>query len=167
MRRFILRLPPLLFLLAFIPTASVLADMGPKPSMEFEVEYETKETPIESGVLYECSQSDCSDALPLEEIAVQGFRCYGDSCSAVAYGFKKYHRIELTFEDGRMLKSNIFETTGFLSNYTLTVRENDLLVRERFAFVDFLRNLFWSVCCFGAGLAVLPVALAFQNRKRE
>ena len=167
MRRRIFRLLPLFFLLVFAPTDSVFADMGPKPSMEFEIKYENEPARIESSVLYECSQPDCGDASPLEEIAVQGFRCYEDLCLAVAYGFKKYHKIELTFEDGRTLESNIFKTAGFLSNYTLTVRESDLLVRERFNLADFFRNIFWSVCCLGAGLAVLPVTLIFQKRQRE
>jgi hypothetical protein len=160
MIKFIKRLLPLL-LLIFIPTTSVLADMGPKPEMDFQFEFVGEKSLIESGILYECDQPDCSDAAPLEEVAVQGFRCYETICNAVAYGFKKYHTIELTFADGRTLESNVFETVGFISNYTVTVRETDLLVEERFVFADFLRNIFNSVCCFGAGFALLPLAMAF------
>lgn len=155
------QLIPVLFLLLF-PTASVLADMGPKPHMEFEFKYEGAETLVISGILYECGEADCSDAVPLEEVAVQGFYCYqGTSCSAVAYGFRPYHQLEITFDDGRTLKSNVFETVGFISNYTVTVREDDLFVEERFVFADFLRNIFNSVCCFGAGVAMLPLAMVF------
>jgi hypothetical protein len=161
------RILPLLFLLIFIPTASVLADMGPKPRMEFEFKYEGAEVLVRSGILYECGEPDCSDAQPLEEVAVQGFYCYqGTSCSAVAYGFRPYHQLEITFDDGRTLESNVFETVGFISNYTITVREDDLLVEERFVFADFLRNIFNSVCCFGAGFALLPLGLVFQRRKK-
>jgi hypothetical protein len=160
------RILPLLLLLIFIPTTSVFADMGPKPHMEFEIEFEGEESLIKSGIMYECDQPDCSDAQPLEEVAVQGFYCYETFCNAVAYGFKKYHRIELAFADGRTLESNVFETVGFISNYTVTVRETDLLVEERFVFADFLRNIFNLVCCFGAGFALLPLGMVFQRRKK-
>jgi hypothetical protein len=98
----------------------------------------------------------------LEEVAVQGFYCYqGISCSAVAYGFRPYHKLEITFADGRTWESNGFETGGCISIYPVTVRETDLLVEERFDFADFLRNIFNSVCCFGAGLALLPLGRVF------
>lgn len=157
------RIALLLFFLVLVPTTPVLADMGPKPHMEFEFKHAGQETLIAFGTLYECGEPDCSDAQPLEEVAVQGFYCYaGVSCSAVAYGFRPYHKLEITFEDGRTLESNVFETVGFISNYTVTVRETDLLVEERFDFADFLRNIFNSVCCFGAGFALLPLALVFN-----
>jgi len=157
-----------LFFLLFAPFHTVYADMGPKPHMEFEFQYQGAEVLIKSGILYECGEPDCSDAQPLEEVAVQGFYCYqGTSCSAVAYGFRPYHKLEITFDDGRTLESNVFETVGFISNYTVTVRETDLLVEERFDFADFLRNIFNSVCCFGAGFALLPLGMVFQNRKRR
>lgn len=166
MPKFISRILPLVLLL-LIPTTSAFADMGPKPYMEFEFTHEGTESLIVSGIMYECDQPDCSDAQLLEEVAVQGFYCYqGVSCSAVAYGFKPYHRIELTFADGRTLESNVFETVGFISNYTVTVREMDLLVEERFDFADFLRNMFNSVCCFGAGFALLPLGMIIQRRKK-
>lgn len=161
------RITLLLFFFMLVPTASVLADMGPKPHMEFEFQYQGAEIPIKSGILYECDEPDCSDAQPLEEVAVQGFYCYqGTSCSAVAYGFRPYHQLEITFEDGRTLESNVFETVGFISNYTVTVRETDLLVEERFVLADFLRNIFNSVCYFGAGIAMLPLALVFVRGSR-
>jgi hypothetical protein len=157
-----------LVLLIFIPTASVLADMGPKPHMEFDIKYEGEELQIVSSLLYECSLSDCSDAQPLEDIAVQGIRCYANNlCTAVAYGFRDYHILELTFSDGRTLRSNVFKTVGFLSNYTVTVRENDLLVKERFDLADSIRNIFNSVCCFFAGFALLPLGMAFPSRRKK
>lgn len=157
--------PFVLFLL--IPTASVFADMGPKPYMEFDIDYEGEELQIVSSLLYECAQSDCGDALPLEEVAVQGIGCSDNVCMAVAYGFQEYHILELTFSDGRVLASNVFETVGFISNYTVTVRENELFVEERFDFADFLRNIFNSVCCFFVGFALLPLAMVFPSRIKK
>ena len=125
----------LLFCLTiFLPTRLVAADTGPKPSMEFMFSQQSTAEPltIVSGILYECEQSDCSDAAPLEELGPQGFRCTENSCDAVAYGFAPYHRIEIEFSDGRTRQSNIFETAGFDSRYIVTIQPDDLLVDALF-----------------------------------
>ena len=125
----------LLFCLTiFLPTRLVAADTGPKPSMEFMFSQQSTAEPltIVSGILYECEQSDCSDAAPLEELGPQGFRCTENSCDAVAYGFAHYHRIEIEFSDGRTRQSNIFETAGFDSRYIVTIQPDDLLVDALF-----------------------------------
>jgi hypothetical protein len=83
---------------------------------------------IVSGILYECQQSDCSDAQALMEGGPQGFRCTAESCDALAYGFAPYHRIEIEFSDGKTRQSNIFQTAGFDSKYKVTVNADDLLV---------------------------------------
>ncbi len=124
----------LLFLLLFsiamlLPAHTVFADVGPKPSMEFEFKGLSEgEITIVSGALYECSQSDCSDAAPLGELGPQGFKCNENSCNAMAYGFAPFHRLEIQFSDGRMRQSNIFETVDFYSNYLVTVNPDDLSV---------------------------------------
>jgi hypothetical protein len=120
----------LILILLFMPVNIALADIGPKPTMEFEF---TQELPdgqvtITSGILYECEQSDCSDAAPLEELGPQRFTCEELSCSALAYGFASHHRLEIQFSDGITRSSNIFETGGFDSVYLVTVRSDDLLV---------------------------------------
>jgi len=122
-----------LFLLSqrLIPTHTALADTGPKPSMEFM--FTGEPVTIVSGILYECEQADCSDSAPIEELGPQGFYCEAESCHAIAYGFARYHRIEIDFSDGQMRESNIFETTGFDSKYTVTVRPYDLLVEPQFS----------------------------------
>ena len=79
-----------LSLLAFLPGQVVFADTGPKPTMDFQFQQEmTGEPPltITSGILFECDQPDCSDAMPLEEAGPQRFTCEVNSCRATAYGF--------------------------------------------------------------------------------
>jgi len=78
-------------------------DTGPKPTMEFSFDQSLLAQPVTivSGILYECQQSDCSDAQPLMEGGPQGFRCTAESCDALAYGFAPYHRIEIE-SDNRM-----------------------------------------------------------------
>jgi hypothetical protein len=125
-----------LFLLAFIlttilPTHGVLADTGPKPSMTFT--FTGEPVTVVSGVLYECQQADCSDAAPLEELGPQRFYCDAEGCSAIAYGFAPYHQIEIEFSDGVTRESNIFETAGFDSEYTVTVQSDGLLVEAQFS----------------------------------
>jgi hypothetical protein len=124
----------LLSLQIVLPTQVVLADTGPKPTMEFEFKQELPGEPVTiiSGILYECEQPDCSDATPLKELGPQRFTCDENSCSGLAYGFSTYHRIEIEFSDGQTRLSNIFVTAGFDSNYKVTVRPDDLLVESQF-----------------------------------
>ena len=124
----------LLVLQVLLPTQNVLADTGPKPTMDFEFKYEsTEEHPtIVSGTLYECQKSDCSDAAPLQQLGPQGFRCDRESCSATAYGFAPYHRLKIEFSDEETRQSNIFQTAGFDSKYTVAVGPADLLVEAQF-----------------------------------
>lgn len=125
----------LLFMLAILlPSQIASADTGPKPSMEFEFEgLQEGELTIVSGVLYECNQPDCSDAAPLEELGPQGLYCEATSCRALGYGFAPYHILEIEFSDGITRQSNIFETAGFASKYTVTIQPDDLLVKAQFS----------------------------------
>jgi hypothetical protein len=124
----------LLSLQVLLPVHIVLADTGPKPTMEFAFKQELtgEQITIASGVLFECEQPDCSDAAPLEDVGPQGLYCEPQSCRAIGYGFAPYHRLEIEFSDGVTRKSNIFETVGFDSSYTVTVRPDDLLVEAQF-----------------------------------
>lgn len=162
----------LLLLLALLPAQIVLADTGPKPTMDFQFKQELAGEPvtITSGVLYECNQSDCSDASPLEQLGPQGFRCDTESCSATAYGFAPYHKIEIQFSDGKTRQSNIFETAGFDSKYTVTVRPDDLLVESQFS-LGVLPPLYLiiitCVCALvGVGLVVGLIIFLLRRSKK-
>lgn len=124
----------LLSLPMILPVHAVLADTGPKPTMEFAFKQELtgEQVTITSGVLFECEQPDCSEAAPLEDLGPQGLYCEPQSCRAIGYGFAPYHRLEIEFSDGITRQSNIFETAGFDSKYTVTVRPDDLFVESRF-----------------------------------
>ncbi len=113
----------------FMSPHPTLADIGPKPTMEFEFDLPNGVT-IASGIQYECDQADCSDAAPLEELGPQRLFCDAERCSAIAYGFAPYHRLEIQFSDGKTLQSNVFETIDFNSNYFVTVNADGLLVEE-------------------------------------
>lgn len=149
-----------------LPTHSALADTGPKPSMEFTFTGEPGS--IVSGIMYECQQADCSDAAPLEELGPQGFRCEPERCSAIGYGFAPYHRIEIEFSEGTTLQSNIFQTAGFDSKYTVTVRPDDLLVESQFSLGIIPRTgtfVLLCACAFFAGVLIVA-GVVFVLRRR-
>jgi hypothetical protein len=107
------------------------ADVGPKPSMEFEFVYETDTAlTIQEGVQLECDDAACSDAQALEEAGPQRLTCTRTTCSSMAYGYSDYHRLVITFSDGVTRKSNVFTKSHFAAEYRVTVRENDLRVEE-------------------------------------
>ena len=153
----------------FLPAQIVLADTGPKPSMDFTFKHELpgEQVTITSGMMYECQQSDCSDASPLEELGPQRFACEANSCHAVAYGFRPYHRLEIQFSDGQTRQSNIFETAGFDSTYTVTVRPQDLLVEAQFSLGVFPRIAAMLAACVCAlmGLGLFAGLIVFIRRR--
>jgi hypothetical protein len=162
-----------LSLLVLFPAQTALADTGPKPSMDFQFRQAmTGEPPltITSGILYECDQPDCSDAMPLAELGPQRFTCEVNSCGALAYGFAPYHRIEIEFSDGKTRQSNIFETAGFDSKYMVTIQPEDLLVEARFSLRGFPRTAILLIACFcavvGVGL-VLGLILFLLRRSNK
>ncbi len=151
----------LAFFAVLIPFRSASADMGPKPSMEFTFAQEAAGEPltIVDGELYECGLPDCSDARPLEKVAVSGLYCYdGKSCHAAAYGFSDYHYLEIEFSDGVTRRSNIFETSTFNGKYDVTIRESDLLVQARFT-LDLFSGTTWLIFCGGCLLALLIITM--------
>jgi hypothetical protein len=161
----------MLFLLAlsFIPVRIARADTGPKPTMTFT--FSGEPVTITSGTLYECDQSDCSDAAPLGEFGPQRFTCDANSCSALAYGFSSYHKLEIKFSDGKTRTSNVFQTAGFDSVYTVTINPVDLEVEAKMnplgalpPNITFVALLFCCLCFIGILLIALIV---FIIRRRK
>src|SRR6266498_3510664 len=165
----------LLFLITqlFLPSRFVLADTGPKPTMDFSFKQEISgdQVTILSGTLYECDQSDCSDAAPLQELGPQRFTCETTSCSALAYGFSDYHKLEIQFSDGKTRQSNIFQTTGFDSRYIVTVRPDDLLVEAQFSLGVFPPIVIVVIACIcalvGVGLVVGLIIFLVRRSKKN
>lgn len=160
----------LLLFQTFLPVQTVLADTGPKPQMEFHFQYESAEDhpTIVSGIMYECQQADCSDAAPLEQLGPQGFRCDSEGCSATAYGFAPYHKLEIEFSDEETRQSNIFETAGFNSVYKVTVHQNDLLVESEFSLTAPPLYMIVITClCALVGLSVVAVVVIFLVRRSK
>jgi hypothetical protein len=155
-------------LLALLPLFSALADTGPKPSMDFTFKQEpsTSSITIISGILFECDQSDCKDAKPLQVLGPQRFSCTETACSAMAYGFSTYHRLEIQSSDGKTRRSNVFRTAQFQSSYQVTIRPSDLLVEPEFTLNAFT-PLTYLLLCLGClvGIAILVVLIIFLVRR--
>jgi hypothetical protein len=111
---------------------------------------------IDSGVLYECEQADCSDGQALQRAGPQGFSCDQLSCYALAYGFSTYHRLEIQFSDGQTRRSNVFETAGFNSKYQVAIRDADLVVKAQSHPGRLSSLLVTLICCC---LVVLLLAI--------
>lgn len=138
------------------PLSIVYADIGPKETMEFEFEYEAGTSlSIVEGVLLECNDEACTQAEPLPQIGPQRFTCTKDHCSSMAYGYRDYHRLSIVFSDGKTRQSNIFGKRYFAARYRVTVRENDLLVKE----LGGASNPLGFLLMLGAGSAIATLCL--------
>jgi hypothetical protein len=172
MKKLKLLLLSLIWVASLLPAQIALADTGPKPTMDFQFKYESAEEhpTIVSGILYECQQADCSDAAPLQQLGPQGFRCDTGGCSATAYGFAPYHKLEIEFSDEQIRQSNIFQTAGFDSKYMVTVRPDDLLVESEFSPTGFLPPLFLIVIaciCALVGIGLVVGLIVFLVRRSK
>lgn len=114
-----------------LPSHSAKADMGPKPSMEFEFDFgDESGLTITGGELMQCDDPACENALPLEELGPQRFECQESECSAMAYGFSEFSYLRLTFSDGSTRSSNPFEKQHFDAVYQVKVLPDSLEVEE-------------------------------------
>lgn len=114
-----------------MPLRVAQADAGPKPSMEFEFVYETRESlSIVDEQQMQCEQPDCVDAEPLEEVGPNTFRCTGDRCTSSAYGYTTYNQLVIQFSDGVTRTSNVFTSGMMQTSYRVTVLEEDLKVER-------------------------------------
>jgi hypothetical protein len=122
-----------LFLLAavvaMLPLATAHADVGPKPTADFEFEYQIAPVDIVEGQLIECEDEACVEGKPLEELGPQRFECEERSCSSMAYGYADYLKLVITFTD-RQRESNVFTKGAFAATFKVVVLESSLQVEE-------------------------------------
>ena len=165
----------LFVLVSLLPLKNTFTDVGPKPTMNFDFVQQPNGQPISivAGTLLECDQPDCSDAKPLQVLGPQRFSCEANSCSAMAYGFSPYHRLEIQFSDGVTRKSNIFKTAQFQSTYQVTINPTDLVVKARISldpinlWSPYTLILICGICLVGIIIiVVLIVLLVRRSRKR-
>ena len=111
--------------------------MVPKPSMQFNFEYQGGPIPIIKGKLVECDDAECKTPIPLDSLGPMGygvfFDCTEQQCSSSAIEYANYHKLIITFVD-KTRESNIFTKRGFSSTYVVTVEEDRLVVEEVMSF---------------------------------
>jgi hypothetical protein len=85
----------------------------------------------------------------------------------MAYGFRPYHRLEIQFSDGQTRQGNVFETAGFDSRYTVTIRPDDLLVEAQLSLGSFPRTGTMLVACLCGltGIGLLAGFVIFMRRR--
>jgi hypothetical protein len=116
-------------ILLILPVKPVQADIGPKPGMKFTFEFKTPLVEIISGELIECEDSRCEAGVPLQKLGPQHFTCDSTGCNSTAYGYSEYQKIVITFSD-KIRESNVFTKKQFNANYSVTVLDNSLEVKE-------------------------------------
>jgi hypothetical protein len=125
------KIKPFLPLLLLIMTPFLMADVGPKPTAEFEILYLIDSPPQLTGyALYLCDDTSCEDPYMMDELGPQHFDCDQNSCSSMAYGYADYMFITLEFDDGSSRSSNIFTKNHFDAEYEIYVGPDSLEVIE-------------------------------------
>lgn len=127
----------IVLIMGFLPQRNVSADMGPKPTMNFEFGLEAIEPDeILSIKLLECDSSPaCENEYLFEEKFPSDARQYFGSCdlqgcSFSYYDFDEYHRLAVQFSNGVVLKSNVFKNSYFDSRYKVMIQRDSLYVEE-------------------------------------
>ncbi|MBW6517152.1 MAG: hypothetical protein K0A89_01430 [ANME-2 cluster archaeon] len=110
---------------------ATLADIGPKPSMEFNLVYEISgPVTLIDGQQLECEDDRYLQSHPIEQPGPQGFYCVQDSCSSMAYSYAPYQKLVLNFSD-RTRESNVFKARSFNARFDVRVTDTGLVVKER------------------------------------
>jgi hypothetical protein len=114
---------------ALLPLITARADIGPKPTADFEFEYQIDPVDIVEGQLIQCEDEACEAGNPLEELGPQHFECALASCSSMAYSYATYMKLVITFTD-RVRESNVFTKQAQDATYKVIVLESSLQVEE-------------------------------------
>ncbi len=152
-----------------LPAATAHADVGPKPTMSFKLVYQIAPVTIVGGQQIECQDSACTDSHPLQQRGPQRFECQSDSCFSLAYGYAPYHKLLIQFAD-RTRESNVFQMSGFSGEFTVTVREQDLLVKQTYTPASILDPtrvlLYFPLALFITLVVESAVALIYLSMRK-
>jgi hypothetical protein len=119
-----------LLVLLIVVLPFLVADMGPKPSADFEIIYETDNpSEITGYTLFLCDTEDCSPPDFTEEFFTH-FDCDQVSCNSWGYDYPELMYITFDFADGTTLISNKFSKKHFNAKYEILVGNDYLQVNE-------------------------------------
>jgi len=118
---------PALIISFCIPLTTVLADTGPNPKMDFEIQYNIASVTLESAKLMFCEDLDCK----VSQEVMGPFRCDQNSCS-YRYGGNAYYKLVITYSD-KTRESKVFQKTRYNSSFTVIVNQDGLQVTENWS----------------------------------
>lgn len=130
-----MKITQLIVFVSFICIASIpsfiYADLGPKPSMAFDIAAPEGVTLI-GGEQYECEDAECKDSQPLGKAGPQRFFCIAQDaqCFSRAYGYAPYHKLSLQFSD-KTRESNVFKSLAFDASFSVSVTESGIVVEQK------------------------------------
>ncbi len=141
----------------FVLVPAARADIGPKPTLDFEFVYETG-TPltITGGELLQCDEATCAAGEPLQKLGPQHFSCTENACTSMAYGYSDYAQLVIHFSDGVTRESQVFAVKRFHAHCRVTVREDDLGVEVQGKLFSPLASLVGGLLMVGV---VVPLCL--------
>lgn len=117
---------------AFVLCATARAEISPLPQAQFNFIYNTDTKPLihpDQTELVLCQDRLCLQAQPLGVYGSQRLTCGGGACTATAYEFEPFARLDVMFEDGKLRQSNIFALPpALLSQFNVYVDANTLAV---------------------------------------
>jgi hypothetical protein len=100
-----------LLILCLFAAITLKADLTPEPQILYRFKYFTG-TPLEINPLLseqiQCSDNQCHNAEPLGVYGIQKLTCTKDDCAAVAYQFKPFQKLVITFADGTVMESPVY-----------------------------------------------------------
>ncbi|MFH1306736.1 MAG: hypothetical protein ABIH83_03745 [Candidatus Micrarchaeota archaeon] len=124
-------------LLLLLVSSFAFADIGPKPTMDFNIIFNTsEEVAIADAELIECEDEECTNAHTLEEMGPQYFECNQTNCNSMSYGYSEYHKIKINFSNGTTRESNIFYRPSSGYTYPLYITDSEILVGEKGTRID-------------------------------
>lgn len=153
----ITRLIALIFFIYIFGVPSfAYADLGPKPSMTFNIVL-SEGIALVGGEQIECQDVDCKDSQLLGEAGPQRFFCIikDSQCFSRAYGYAPYHKLSLQFLD-KTRQSNVFKSLAFDASFSVKISDNKLVIEEKKSEVSG-KDLFTPF--FGAVLITIVIEL--------
>lgn len=142
------------FVLSFLLTCIILpawADVSPKPEMQFTFIYNTASAPAinpDASEQIQCEDNQCLDPKPLGSYGLQKLYCSAEKCFSISYGYARYQKLIIGFQDGTKKESNIFKTPAALrSSFNVYVNDDGLevaLSQEQKPYSNITRKDAWA-----------------------
>lgn len=172
------RISVILLFLLFLSTVSVMADMGPKPSMYFYLEFEG-DAQQQFVQLIQLQYNYATDATPADSLhqkthkGPQGLAPISlTEWKSVAYGYTQFQKLMVVFKNDTVY-SDMFTKEAFNSVYRVKISDTSIQVENRtpwFVRDDnpyaYFRSLFLTLFIELGALWVVLLIFRYPDKKR-